>query len=626
MLLTGASAYTLVTKVTPVQKVLEMMGEMKVVGEKGMAAEASTFRKYANWADDQQTELGFEIKTGNSQIEKLTAFIEEANLDVEKLGKQITGINSETDRMQAEMKDSTDLRKTENDNFMNTQQDLAESVDAIAKATEVIESGAQDKEQTALLLQRIKSPIVQAFLEEEELGAPAAAAYKSQSGGVLGMLEGLGKKFKKELDECELEESNKAHAYSLEMQHLTDTVNAMKVDLSEKQAEKGKRAAESAKANGELIKTKDELQEDKKTLTEVTSTLASKTDMFNGNQKTRSDELTAISKAIEIISSPDVSFRQQATSLLQTQSSSRRVAIKNQVSKLLSQRAALLSSTMLREFASQVAGSPFAKVSKMIEGLIAKLKEEASAEQEHKQWCDDQLKANKLSREKSGAKSEKLQASLEKLAGEIKTQGDDIATLVEEQSGLTKAMGKATDIRTEEKGQNANTVKDATAGADATKQALTVLKKFYSAQALLQQAPEMEQYGGQQGGSKGVVGMLEVIESDFLRLKAETSADEKLAAGEYDKFMTEAGENKDKKHAKEVKLRLDKDKSENDRSTQTKDLKATNKKLDGSNKYYETLKPTCVTIHVSFEERADRRKEEINALKEAYGILDNKSE
>ena len=49
----------------------------------------------------------------------------------------------------------------------------------------------------------------------------------------------------------------------------------------------------------------------------------------------------------------------------------------------------------------------------------------------------------------------------------------------------------------------------------------------------------------------------------------------------------EAGENKNKKHAKEVKLRLDKDKSENDRSTQTKDLKATNKKLDGANKHKE---------------------------------------
>merc|ERR1719247_653088 len=185
--------------------------------------------------------------------------------------------------------------------------DLAESVDAIEKAHDVISSGAQDKEQAAVLLQQMattvpKMPIVlAAFLEEEELGAPKAAAYQSQSDGILAILEGLGKKFKKELDECELEESNKAHAYELEMQHLTDTVAATKGDLSEKQAQKGKTAADSAKAKGELVQTKDELEEDKKMLVEVKSTFATKKSMFEGNQKTRREELAAISKAIEII-------------------------------------------------------------------------------------------------------------------------------------------------------------------------------------------------------------------------------------------------------------------------------------------------------------------------------------
>ena len=43
------------------------------------------------------------------------------------------------------------------------------------------------------------------------------------------------------------------------------------------------------------------------------------------------------------------------------------------------------------------------------------------------------------------------------------------------------------------------------------------------------------------------VGMLEVIESDFLRLKAETGADEAQAAKEYDAFMKEATTNKGEK-------------------------------------------------------------------------------
>jgi rubrerythrin len=197
-------------------------------------------------------------------------------------------------------------------------------------------------------------------------------------------------------------------------------------------------------------------------------------------------------------------YSSQVTSLLQTQSSKRRVAVKQRVTTLLERRAELLSSSTLKLFANEVASSPFAKVTGLIKALVAKLKEEAAAEAEHKQWCDDQLKANKLARNKQGTQSEKLSASIEKLSGEIDTMGKEIATLLSEQSALSKAQSKATDIRNEEKSRNADTVRDATAGAEATKQAYGVLKKFYSSQAFVQaaQAPDMESFKGSTGASK----------------------------------------------------------------------------------------------------------------------------
>merc|ERR1719440_386577 len=199
-----------------------------------------------------------------------------------------------------------------------------------------------------MLLQKMatkvpKMPLVlAAFLQEDEVSAPSVAAYKSQSGGVLQMLEKLEKKFKKELDEVTLEETNRAHNYEMEMQHWTDTITALKADLSEKKSEKGKTKAESAKAKGELVKTKAELKEDEKMLAEITATFAAKKTLFADNQKTREEEIAAISKAIEIISSPEVSegysenlalvsTRSQTVSLLQTQSSAKRVAVKERV-------------------------------------------------------------------------------------------------------------------------------------------------------------------------------------------------------------------------------------------------------------------------------------------------------
>merc|ERR1719265_2083165 len=100
-------------------------------------------------------------------------------------------------------------------------------------------------------------------------------------------------------------------------------------------------------------------------------------------------------------------------------------------------------------------------------------------------------------------------------------------------------MAKATKLRQEEKAKNEETIADADEAQTAVAQALTVLKEFYAkaseATALLQQpAPEIfdEPYKGMNAENGGVVGMLEVIESDFARLESDTKADEVSAQKE----------------------------------------------------------------------------------------------
>merc|ERR1719446_1500829 len=116
--------------------------------------------------------------------------------------------------------------------------------------------------------------------------------------------------------------------------------------------------------------------------------------------------------------------------------------------------------------------------------------------------------------------------------------------------------------------------------------------------------------------------MLEVILSDFARLEAETTADEAQAAKEYEMFMADAKADKEAKHKREVKLKLEKDQAEFEKGELQEDLELVQVELDRANKYFEYLKPACLEVHVSYEERVARRKEEIAALKEAYQLLD----
>merc|ERR1712166_1327090 len=125
--------------------------------------------------------------------------------------------------------------------------------------------------------------------------------------------------------------------------------------------------------------------------------------------------------------------------------------------------------------------------------------------------------------------------------------GTDLTKAVAE---LDAAMAKATELRQAEKATNTETISDAEAAQTAVAQALTVLKEFYAkvgeATAFVQDEPEIfdKPYKGMGAEGGGVVGMLEVIESDFARLESETKAAEATAQKEYDGFMTESNVDK----------------------------------------------------------------------------------
>merc|ERR1719326_2335397 len=113
-------------------------------------------------------------------------------------------------------------------------------------------------------------------------------------------------------------------------------------------------------------------------------------------------------------------------------------------------------------------------------------------------------------------------------------------------------MAKATAIRGAEKSKNTVTIDDAQAAQVAVAQALSVLKDFYEkageATSLAQQPAIFDEpYTGMASENGGVVGMIEVIQSDFARLEADTTAGETESQKQYDAFMTDSSVDKAQK-------------------------------------------------------------------------------
>merc|ERR1719277_2960098 len=297
--------------------------------------------------------------------------------------------------------------------------------------------------------------------------------------------------------------------------------------------------------------------------------------------------------------------------------------------QFLRDSAAKFNSRVLSALAIRVSDDPFAKVKKMIQDLIVRLMEEANEEAEHKGWCDTELATNEQTRKEKAEDVETLHAEIDELESSIATLKLDIAELSKSVTELDSAMANATVLRKEESAVNTATVKDSQEAQTAVAEAIVVLKEFYEkageATVLMQRQQRRQQPLPPPIFDSPYQGLLAVIQSDFARLEAETKAAEATAQKEHDEFMTTSKGDKAQKE-KSIEHKTAKVQDEQQAHTsKSEDLEGTQKELDAALSYFDKLKPSCVDAGVSFEDRVQRRQEEIQSLKGALRILSGES-
>merc|ERR1719158_1835519 len=108
--------------------------------------------------------------------------------------------------------------------------------------------------------------LVQAQQEDSESGAPAAATYKSQSGGIVDVLEDLKDKAETELAEARKAETTAKHNYGMMKQSLEDQVAADTKNMGEQKSAKEAAAEGKATAEGDLSVTVKDLKADEEAL------------------------------------------------------------------------------------------------------------------------------------------------------------------------------------------------------------------------------------------------------------------------------------------------------------------------------------------------------------------------
>jgi predicted nucleic acid-binding Zn-ribbon protein len=655
--LATAASFKLDAGVTPIQKVIQMMQEMVAKGKQEKHDEMVAFSTFSQFCKDTMDEKQAAIKKAKASIEQLSADIMKAQADQTQLADEIAALGTEMDAWEKDQANLTAERESEKADFDALQADYDESIDALKRAIAVLKKEQGKTPQSLLEVQKVKSlkmlPMLAkrtllAFLNSDakqdplSVSAPQAAAYESQSGGVVEMLEKLLDKFRAELDGYQKEEMNSKFNYQTLYQELVSNIDEATASSELKTKVKAERAQDEAAAKGDLEVTKKDLAADESYLSDLISECDAKSKAYENRQMLRMQELEAIGKAIEIIQSPDVmgtgekhlpqfiQLKAKTTTSMSLLRSNQDAPIRAKLISFLSSRAKETKSKLLLMLASKAAaGGPFDKVKKMIKDLIVKLMEEATEESEHKGWCDTEMGTNKQTREDKADQVSTLTAESEELSAKISKLSEEMAALSDDIAAIDRAVAEATALRQKEKEKNTVTIEEAKVAQAAVAKAIAVLEEFYAKAADATSLAQMDQpegisdkpYTGMGGASGGIIGMLQVIESDFARLETETSSSEEQAEEEYTKFTDDSAQDKAVKNMDLENKGKDKTTAESDLVTTKSDLEATQKELDAALAYYEKLKPSCVDAGLSYEERVRMREEEIQSLQESLKIL-----
>merc|ERR1719238_779287 len=500
LLCSSAVALDASAKVTPVQKVIQLLEGMLEKGKKEKHDEQVQFAAFKQFCDDTSVEKKRAIEEANERIEVLKADIQKYTADAALLTKEIAGLDEDISIWNGDIKAATSVREIEKADYDATHKDYSESVDALQRAIAVLKKQAHDRKQASLvqvsalkelnLIPAEAKKAIDLFLMQDPEGlavsAPEANAYEFQSSGVIEMLEKLLDKFIDERTTLEKEEMNAKHAYDMLMQDLNAQIAQATQDRDEKAESKASKLQAKADANGDLKDTTTTRDADSKYLADLTATCEQKASDFESRQLLRAEEIVAIEKAIEIISSGAVSgnadkhlpsMLQKSSSFAQLRSDLNTQA-QARVVRYLSARAEKLNSRVLSSIASRVSSDPFQKVKKMIKDLIVRLMEEANEEAEHKGWCDTELSTNEQTRKEKTEGVETLHAEIDQLEASIAKLTEQIGELTQAVAELDAAMAKSTTLRTEEKAKNTETIKEAEEAQAATAQATTVMKDF----------------------------------------------------------------------------------------------------------------------------------------------------
>lgn len=661
--------------VTPLQKVVTMLEDMAAKGANDMQREKVQMAAFTEWCSETLANVQNRLVVNRAKLDLLLADTLKAQSDISGLKDRITSCQADINTSQKQLDEATKARAGTKATFDQTFADYSQSLDALEMAINSVKNSETTVDAVSVpsflqLSAGLDPPspaealdLLDGFLQRRQEGGafaqsfltrdlPVAHAYEAQVGGIVNMLKDLSQKFGQERLQAEKNEQDSIMAYDLVAQGLKNAMTQSQKNIDDYTKEMNSRSLDLQVSQAEEKDVQAAYNQDSSVQTDTSTTCNLKQTEFSSRQNLRQNEIRALNQALNVLKGKAVAgnaekyLPQQLVQVVQQDAGTSLATLRGVIStpnqeqavRFLFAQASKLRSRMLSALAVRVEADPLAKVKKMISDLVTRLAGEAAEEQTQDTFCQGELSSNEATRTTKANLVSTTKAHIDGLRSDINALTTTMSQLTESLADLTATLANATGMRTTESNNNKKAIADAQDAQQAVAQAIEVLQEFYAAngQALIQASSSVDpvapkifddkDFGGMTDQSTGVIGLLQVVQSDFARLEAETKADEAKAKTAYQKLQDEIALDETLKQEEYDHSVTLKNQKQTDLNSAETDLLGTQSELDAASRYFEDLKKQCFAKEITFAERAAARKAEIDALQEALAILSSQTE
>jgi hypothetical protein len=634
----------------PISKVTTLLKDMLTQLEKETADDQKIYDNMACWCTTNDAAKAKAISDAEAKIKALGTKIEELTALSAQLNEEIAQLNKEVAANQKALATATKNREDELASFNAEERNMLDTISTLGGAIDTLSKhqGGSLIQVKAALKSGLARPGVDSVLSPSERSAAAAFvqstdldyfdktsqpgggnSYAPQSGAIFGVLQQLKETFEGDLSTAQKEELAAQKAYEELKAAKEAEIAAGQAQIATKTQELADTDEKNAQAKQDLEDTTNTMTADQEFLAKLKEQCSLTDKEFEERVKERNNEMEAVSKALQVLSSDDAMDLMSRTFSLVQATAMMTSERRSQASQVLTAAAQQLHSPKLAALALRVKLDAFTKVKKAIDDLVAQLLQDKADEIKHKDFCTSELNTNQLQTEEKTRQKADLQSKIEDLTMNIEELAKAIAQLKAEVGDLQLNLKRAGEDREAQNKEFQTTVTDQRQAQKMMQAALDLLAGFYKKEALLQAKQEpagppppagFKSYKNN-AQSGGVMSMIEQIIKDTEAMEAEAIKAETESSNAYAVFAAETKASVDEK-AKDIANKEGTKAKLEDELVETKQSKdEVIQELTDLAAYNAELHTSCDYVLKNFDIRQKARDEEVEALKQAKAIL-----